>query len=197
MSTQTKTPLALAYQCIDKLLDREGGRYTNDPADAGGPTKWGWTQRGLSAHLRRPVTIDEIAGLTREDASNHYLQAHWFMPGFDKVAVLSVHIAAELLDTHVNLPPAKAVEFLQLALNALNGRGRLWPDVAVDADCGPATRNALDAYLKARGADAVPVLLEVMNAQLAVYYMSRTQAREANEDFFFGWVRERVLKAAI
>ena len=37
-------------EMIERVLIREGrDTYTNDPSDAGGPTKWGITQGALAA----------------------------------------------------------------------------------------------------------------------------------------------------
>jgi lysozyme family protein len=61
---------------------------------------------------------------------------------------LSDAIAEELVDTGVNMGPAIAATMLQRSLNALNGQGKYYPDVVVDADVGPATIAALKAYLE-------------------------------------------------
>jgi lysozyme family protein len=182
-----------AIDAISRLLDREGGEFTDRADDSGGPTKWGWTQSSISASLGRYVSVGELKALTRDQASDLYLREHWFRPGFNQIAAISERIAAELLDTHVNLPPARAGEFLQRALNALNDRRSLYPDVAVDGQCGPATRAALTAYLSRRRED---VLLSVMNSQLCVYYLGRAEALPKNEANLYGWVINRVMKEA-
>ena len=179
---------------IDGLLDREGGTFTDRPEDSGGPTKWGWTQSALCAVYDRAVSIEAVRNLTREQAAALYAQEHWRRPGFDKLAAISPKVAAKLFDIHVNLPPSRAGEFLQRALNALNKQASLYADVKVDGQIGPATRSALATYLRLRGGEGESVLLELINSQLAVYYLERTEARSLNEFNIYGWVLNRVVK---
>ena len=88
--------------------------------------------------------------------------------------------------------PAVPGPWLQRLLNALNQRGTAWPDLTVDGKVGPATLAALAALLKKRGELGATVLLRGLNSLQAVRYLEITEAREANEDFFFGWMANRV-----
>ncbi len=51
-------------QIINGILDVEGGDYTNDPADSGGETKWGWTKKAL----RAMGWLGNVRDLTRPEA---------------------------------------------------------------------------------------------------------------------------------
>ncbi|MBP6111710.1 MAG: hypothetical protein KA482_04945, partial [Sphingobium sp.] len=105
---------------------------------------------------------------------------------------LSPAIAEELFDTGVNMGPGVAAEFLQRALNALNDQGRLYPDIAVDRDIGPATMRSLKAFLDRRGAEGVAVLAVALNCLQGERYIALAEKRQANEAFLFGWLRTRV-----
>jgi len=59
------------------LLPNESSTYTNDPDDRGGPTRWGVTQKAYSEFLKRPVTPEEIAGLSWEDTKSFYAMMYW------------------------------------------------------------------------------------------------------------------------
>jgi len=45
---------------IDALIEREGGdKYTNDPNDSGGPTRWGITQF-VESYVGQDVGLVEV-----------------------------------------------------------------------------------------------------------------------------------------
>ena len=163
---------------IAAVLVNEGG-YTNNPNDAGGETNYGITaavarQQGYAGAMR-----DLPASLAREIYKRQYVVA----PGFDKVATLSMPIAAELVDTGVNMGPVVAGRFLQRALNGLGDGG-----LTVDGNIGPASIAALKAFLTKRGAEGERRLLALLNAEQGVRYLELAEGRAANQTFLFGWL---------
>ncbi len=56
---------------IDDLIRREGG-FVDDPADLGGATKFGITQKTLAAHRGVVVTKDDVRGLSEAEARKIY-----------------------------------------------------------------------------------------------------------------------------
>lgn len=56
----------------------------------------------------------------REVAERIYHRRYVIEPGFDAVAGIYPHVAAELIDTGVNMGPAVAAMMLQRCLNVLN-----------------------------------------------------------------------------
>lgn len=177
---------------IDKIIEREGG-YVNNQNDAGGPTMYGVTERVARAWgYEGPMHM-----LSRSLAAKIYLKQYFEDPGFAHVLPLSVPIAAELTDTEVNLPPRRAGAFLQRALNVCNRMGRSYADIVVDGIVGPATANALRAFLSVRGGEGEQVMLSMLNCQLGEYYIQRCEAREKNEEFVYGWFLHRVMEPAL
>lgn len=53
---------------VDLILLHEGSIYTDDPTDAGGPTKYGITLLTLRNWRHANVTADDVRNLTREEA---------------------------------------------------------------------------------------------------------------------------------
>lgn len=172
---------------IDAVIAREGG-YIDHPADRGGPTNWGITERVARAN----GWAKDMRDLPREEAARIYRRLYWEEPNFDAVAEISVMIAAELFDTGVNMGPVVATDFLQRALNALNRTARDYPDVTVDRRIGPATLAALRGYLEARGKVGETVLVKAMEALQGAHYIALTESRPANEAFLFGWIANRI-----
>ena len=176
---------------INGILNREGDMFINNPDDAGGPTKFGWTIPALSDYLGRPATVNDIRNLTRVAAYFAYLQKYWRKPGFDRIAQFSESIAEKLMDCEVNLPPGTGVIFMQRVLNALNLEGTKYPDMALDGHCGPQTIGALQKYLQWRGKEGEEVMLEGIAHLQGEYYIERAEKRPANEEFVYGWLKNR------
>lgn len=172
---------------IEEVIAKEGG-YVNDSRDRGGETKYGITV----AVARADGYTGPMRDLPRERAFDIYHRKYVVAPGFDKIAAISMPIAAELTDTGVNMGPVVAGRFLQRALNAFNNGGRDYADLTVDGQCGPATRTALKAFLDKRGADGVKALLAALNALQGTRYIELAEARQANEAFLYGWLLNRV-----
>ncbi len=174
-------------QLIEELIGREG-RYSDHPSDRGGQTMWGITE----AVARRHGYRGPMRNLPRAEAVRIYRQEYFVSPGFDKVYALSQPIAEEMFDTGVNQGISLPGPWLQRILNALNNQGRDHPDLGVDGKIGPATLGALRSFLNRRGAAGEKVIVRALNCQQAVRYLDITEARQANEDFYYGWLLNRV-----
>src|SRR6476469_8802461 len=162
---------------VDALIEREGG-YVDHPADKGGPTCFGITEAVARAHGYTGL----MRQLPREEAAQIYKRLYWLRPGFDRVASRSMAVAAEMLDTGVNMGPAVAITFLQRALTALNRDGRDYSDLTPDGRIGPATLAALDTFLTVRGrSSGETVLLRALEALQGERYLRLAERRPANE----------------
>lgn len=172
---------------IEDVLANEGG-YVNDARDAGGETNFGIT----IATARANGYTGPMRDLPRDLAIEIYKRQYVVAPGFDKVAAINPAIAAELVDTGVNMGPKVAGMFLQRALNAFNGGGKDYAELAQDGVVGAGTRLALNTFLNRRGAEGQAVLLAALNALQGERYISLGEGRIANRAFMFGWFRTRV-----
>ena len=171
---------------IDGVIAREGD-YTDNPADRGGPTRFGITQGTARAN----GYAGDMRALPRSLAATIYRRLYWTAPGFDRIATRSPDLATSLFDTAVNMGAAVAIGFLQRALNALNRGAADYPDMALDGRIGPATIAALDAFLARRGAGGAAVLIKAVEALKGERYLSIAEARPADEAFVYGWLANR------
>lgn len=176
---------------IDGLIAREQG-YVDHADDRGGPTNWGITQavaraNGFDGHMR-----DLPLSLAREIYRKRYI----VRPGFDKVWLASALIADELIDTGVNMGPARAAEMLQRCLNAFNQKGSTYADLFLDGQIGEVTLGALRKYLRHRGADGVRVMVCALNVLQGSRYFDIAETNPSQESFMYGWIRSRVLEGA-
>jgi lysozyme family protein len=64
---------------IHDVIRREGG-FVDHPADRGGPTKFGITQKTLSRALGRQATTEDVRRLTREIAAEIYRRTYYTNP---------------------------------------------------------------------------------------------------------------------
>lgn len=169
---------------INEIIDREGG-YVNDPQDSGGETMYGVTRAVARDYGYTELMVD----LPRETAFSIYEDMYWDSVRAGEVLRLSSAVAAELVDTAINTGPVPAVRFLQRALNVLNRKGTLYPDIQVDGRMGPASLGALRLYLRVRSESA---LVRALNCLQGTYYIELAERREKDERFVYGWLQQRV-----
>jgi lysozyme family protein len=174
---------------INHVLEVEGEKYTNDPADSGGPTKWGWTEKSL----RAMGWFGDVRDLDRETAYGLYFRRFVIKSGYQGIFDLDKEIAAELVDTAVNMGESHAGRFLQVALNAFNDGGKHYPDIAEDGVVGRTTVRTLKAFLDHRGADGKVVMLRALNCQQGARYLELSAKYPKNERFAYGWILNRVI----
>ena len=178
-------------EIINEIIKVEGG-YVNDLKDSGGATNYGIT----IAVARANGYTGDMKDLPIEKAYQIYYDDYVVKPGFDKVLALSPAIAAELVDTGVNMGPAVASKFLQQCLNAFNDESRDYPDVVVDGKLGKASISALEAFLKRRKGEGKGkgenVMLKALNALQGARYIMLAETSPKNERFLFGWFANRL-----
>lgn len=176
-----------ATQLIDAVIQREG-EFSDNPADKGGPTRWGITE----AVARQSGFAGDMRALPRDFAVAIYTRRYINEPGFNKVLAVSSAIGEEMVDTGINMGASLPGPWLQRVLNALNQQARTFPDLVVDGDLGPATIAALRTIIQQRGADGETVIARALNCLQGARYLEITEGRQANEAFYFGWMLNRV-----
>lgn len=165
------------------LAKKEGGAYTNNPADKGGPTKWGVTE-----HTARACGyLGDMRDLTMDQALVIDKALFWMQPGLDSIDMLFPALAAYMLDLGVNMGPLWPAYFVQRALNVLNRQAQDWSDIEVDGHFGILSRGALAALLKKRGPEGGQVLMSMVRAQASVRYIEIAEHDPRQEVFEYGW----------
>ena len=126
-----------AYEFTQKW---EGGsRFTQDPDDPGGATKFGVSMRFLSGLPLKESDLDgdgkltwkDVAGMTAEQARGIYRRYFWDSLFLDH---LQGQLAAVMFDTAVNCGRSRVVKWLQEAVR-----------VVADGKIGPITIRATNA----------------------------------------------------
>jgi len=187
------TNAAQIEQIISGIIQREGVQYTNNPDDAGGPTKFGITLMTLSAWRGHPATDDDIKHLEESEARQIYQARYFSTPQFDQVYSISASVGIALLDAGVNNGVVTATKYLQRVLAVMNQQGRLYPDISVDGFIGFNTLAALRAFLAHRGAEGEKVLLRAIECLHGADYIELAERRPQDETNIYGWISQRVV----
>lgn len=177
-----------------KTMAHEGG-YSNDPNDAGGETYrgiarvynggWdGWDVIDASkGEPDFPECLDEIYSL-QTSVHEFYKENYWDVNRLDDV--YDQDVAEEMFDTGVNMGVGRAAKFLQQALNYLNRNGALYSDLIVDGAIGSASLNALDIVLSDGDGTILLTMLNVLQGQHYMEYMSKSPSQEK---YARGWFK--------
>ena len=164
---------------ITGVLLREGDEYTNDPADHGGPTKYGITLAAWREDTHPDATAADIEALTEPQARAFYLHVHYWTPGFSQI--VDGRVQTFMVDFGVLEGVPTAIHILQHNLG-----------VTADGVFGPISAAACNTHdptllLKDLIIARMHYLLDVM-----VNEIPRAQIESTNLKFRHGWAN-RVL----
>lgn len=174
-------------------MENEGG-YADDSDDSGGET-----YRGISRkfhpywegwhRIDQYKVAEQFPGVLDADHAlkgwvlDFYREKFWRKVGCHLVD--KQPLAEFLFDFAVHAGTKVPVSHLQRALNALNRRATLWPDVVVDGMLGPKTRKALEAYPTW---ETQYPMFKILNGLRTVFYVELVEKREKDEKFLHGWL---------
>lgn len=132
-------------EVVPAIIKYEGSDYVNDPADPGGPTKYGWTLHTYKRVINHQATADTIMKLTQNEAMTYYKTYFWDRYGASQLAKGT--LATTLMLAQINLGPYRPNLLLQKMTNhycnthlkldgiigvhstqAINSCKYLWPD---------------------------------------------------------------------
>lgn len=179
-------------EAFNKTMANEGG-YSFDPADAGGETykgvsrvyfpQWpGWKiidSAKSSSDFPKNLNSDEDL---QQMIRTFYKKNFWDTIQLDEID--SQKIGEELFDTAVNMGISRAGKFLQRALSYLNKNEELYDDLDDDGKVGEKTLDALDIILE-RGEEAL--LYKILNVLQGNHYLEYMSKSPTQEKFARGW----------
>lgn len=102
-------------ELISGVIVREGG-FVNHPSDRGGATKYGITIGALRDWRRAPVSREDVANLTEDEARKIYRSKYFSSTGFDNIP--NPTLLEFMFDFAVHSGPAAATRALQRAIGA-------------------------------------------------------------------------------
>lgn len=126
------------------IYELEGGdKYTDDPNDPGGPTKY-----GIAQTYHEGV---DVKNLTEEQAIQIYYDEYWFPANLD--ALIDPRVAKQVLGFCVHIGRGRAIKVLQQCLRVFGFTRKL------DGVLGPRTAEAVNSTVSYI---MVPVFKEAM-----------------------------------
>lgn len=156
---------------IRDLIKREGG-YVNDPNDSGGPTKYGITQRTLSAWREVSCSVSDVKNLTEDEALAIYRAEYYLLPRID---ALPVSLQKHVFDIGVNSGPRTAIRLLQRSINTFG------KNIVEDGIIGPQTLDALN------GVSLIAVNDTLVSLRID-FYNDIVNKEPGNKRFLNGWI---------
>lgn len=120
------------------LISDEGTKYTDDPRDNGGATKYGITLDRLRLWRKdKSLPKQEVKDLTLEEAKKIFKSHYWDELLCD---TLPYGVDYSVFDFGVNSGPFRSARYLQLLVGA-----------EPDGEIGPATIKAVNQYIENNG----------------------------------------------
>jgi lysozyme family protein len=163
---QTMDPFAKA---LAFSLQFEGG-YCNHPADPGGATMRGVTQRTYDGYRRsRSRPVSDVRQISPEEVSDCYRRLYWEPSG---CPALDPPLATAMLDTAINFGVHGAVTRLQSLAGGLT----------VDGDFGPKTLARVESL------DQKALALKLCDVRIA-WRWARVRSKPSQAVFLKGWLR--------
>lgn len=179
---------------IDGIILREGnGKYTNDPKDSGGPTRWGITERTARMFGYR----GKIEEIPRDWAVLIYKKMYWEDPGFYLIDDIFPILAERIMDFGVLAGQKTSGVMLQRSLNVLNRNGKDYPDIPTTGHVGEMTISSLKSFLTRRGDDGKRVILGMVASLQSTYLLELAEKRSKDEEYEFGWQLNRSIGSII
>lgn len=163
-------------RAFDYLVGDEGVKYTNNPKDSGGPTKYGITLKSYIAYTGRAVGPSTIENLTVPEAKQFYWDQYWTSAKCPDIRKPEIAIA--IFDSAVLYGTGTAC---LLAQDALNDCRKDWdPEIACDGFFGPVSLNALEEI-------SALAFIDAYRLQLLKRIDSVIRINPKNEIFRSGW----------
>lgn len=166
-------------QLIDEIIVREGGdKYTNDPNDKGGPTKFGITQSTLSKYLNKPCTPMDVQNLSRELAEEIYKDEFFVHPKINQLPDL---LQSSVMDAGVMSSPSRAIKLLQDVLNMAG-----FP-CGTDGIIGPTTRKQAFTAFEQMGGFLINAYAE-RRVHFYQFLASNEGTNDPDKKYEHGWI---------
>lgn len=158
---------------IEKVIGLEGDRFTDDPDDRGGATKYGLTL-GFLQRISPTWKKDRVFNITRDEAVDLYRKYIWEPSGVARIN--DQDLANEVFEMIVNMGTGQGVKILQRALNFFTA-----DMVSVDGVLGPATATAANQVDPKQ-------LLQVLQMEAVRFYFTLVKKDPSQKKWFLGWI---------
>src|SRR4051812_10982940 len=188
-SNKKKVAVAAAIAAILGGVYAVEGGYVHDKHDPGGATRYGVTEKvaraaGYRGDMRRfPKHCD---GPATACADNVYVSQYIAAPGYMPLVEIEPAVAAEMVDTAVNMGPARPNRWFRLTANELASTRLPDSTAALGTDDITAYRMV---QVKLGRTPACVAVLDALDAQQAAEYRRLVRVKPQLGKFLKGWLR--------
>lgn len=167
---------------LTAVFAAEGG-FVDHPNDPGGATNHGITERVARNHGWRGTMRD----LPKEFADGIYRKDYIDKPGFTPLVMIDPVVAEEVIDTAVNMGPARPSRYFQQSVNyACN------TTLAIDGKLGPQSINAWADCRDYLGARVCVRMLDRLDYYQEQEYDRLVRRNPRLSSFRRGWQNHRI-----
>jgi lysozyme family protein len=162
---------------VQVILEHEGG-YSDNPADPGGATNFGITQRELTRCADNLELPKDVKDLTKKSAAKYYQSEWWGKYNYN--VINSQYLATKIFDMAVNMGASEAHKLVQRCINEFNYK------VTVDGILGGLSLHALNSIIVL--GDDEDFKRDLQNEQRD-FYESLVKEKPKLQVFLKGWLQ--------
>lgn len=186
---------AIVASVLGGVFEREGG-YISHPKDRGGSTNYGVTQ-GVARQNGYKGDMRDFSKecYTEADvcAEKIYYTDYIVKPGFVPVLAASEAVGEELVDTGVNMGPARPSKWLQESLNELCAPHGFTVKITTDGKIGNGTISAFTTCQTKMGkVRFCKAMLDSLDGKQKNMYDRIVRNNPSQRVFYKGWINHRI-----
>lgn len=188
LSSRRKLPkgskrISTAIAAIIAAVFAVEGGYVNHPDDPGGETNHGVTVKVARKH----GYTGDMRDLTKLKAYEIYRKDYIEKPGFLPLVQIDRNVAEEVIDTAVNMGPARPSRFFQRAIREV-----CLVDLPVDGQVGPVTVDVWEECRRNGGPAVCSFMIENLDRQQEAEYDRLVSVNPRLRKFRRGWQNHRI-----
>jgi lysozyme family protein len=154
-------------KCLPVILNNEGG-FSNNPADPGGPTNHGITQRVYDEYRKQKgLVLQSVKFITDIETSDIYYTKYWLPMNLEDI--LDELLVLQVFDMGVNAGTGTSIKILQRMVKTTD-----------DGKIGPNTLRAIEDYDGKIAKDFI--------VRRKLFYLALVKAKPALKKFLNGWL---------
>ncbi|UPT53065.1 glycosyl hydrolase [Synechococcus phage Yong-M3-232] len=181
--TSKRAGIGTAVAAIIAAVFAVEGGFVDHKDDPGGATNMGITERVARQH----GYSGDMRDLTRDKAFAIYERDYIERPGYLPLITIDKAVAEEVIDTAVNMGPARPSRYFQRAVNEVCNT-----TLTIDGRIGPITVKAWADCRANLGPKACVRMLDSLDRQQEAEYDRLVRVNPRLRVFYRGWINHRI-----
>jgi lysozyme family protein len=182
-NTPPKGSIAVAVAAIIAAVVALEGGFVDHPSDPGGATRYGITE----AVARQNGYTGPMSALPKQTAIDIYRRQYIERPGFLPLVAIDAAVAEEVIDTGVNMGPARPTRFFRRAVNEVCGT-----TLPIVPNMDAVTVKAWGDCRANLGPRSCVAMLDSLDRQQRAEYDRLVRVNPRLRVFYRGWINHRI-----